>query len=145
MMFQPGQSGNPDGRPRGSRNKKTLLLLALLRKVLGMGKVGGDPAMRRYVERILAPPTEKRIAARRRRRPSRRSSPESAAARCAAAQQKRREGLQISTKMQARRCTAVRQSTGEKKRDHLRSLRKMAASEVGAVQQERSMRRKGSS
>jgi len=70
MPFQPGQSGNPAGRPRGSRNKKTLLLLALLRKVLGMGKVGGDPAMRRCVERILAPPTPKRIAARRRRRPS---------------------------------------------------------------------------
>jgi hypothetical protein len=70
MTWQPGQSGNPAGRPRGSRNKKTLLLLALLRKVLGMGKVGGDPAMRRYVERILAPPTPKRIAARRRRRDS---------------------------------------------------------------------------
>jgi Family of unknown function (DUF5681) len=68
MTWQPGESGNPAGRPRGSRNKKTLLLLALLRKVLGMGKVGGDPAMRRYVERILAPPTPKRIAARRRRR-----------------------------------------------------------------------------
>ena len=69
MTWQPGQSGNPAGRPRGSRNKKTLLVLALLRKVLGMGKVGGDPAMRRYVERILAPPTPKRIAARRGRRP----------------------------------------------------------------------------
>jgi Family of unknown function (DUF5681) len=67
VTFQPGESGNPAGRPRGSRNKKTLLLEALLRKVLGMGKVGGDPAMRRYVERILAPPTPKRIAARRRR------------------------------------------------------------------------------
>jgi hypothetical protein len=75
MTFQPGESGNPAGRPRGSRNKKTLLLLALLRKVLGMGKVGGDPAMRRYVERILAPPTQKRIAARRRRRAARPSSP----------------------------------------------------------------------
>jgi hypothetical protein len=74
MTFQPGQSGNPAGRPRGSRNKKTLLLLALLRKVLGMGKVGGDPAMRRYIERILAPPTQKRLAARHRRRPARRTS-----------------------------------------------------------------------
>jgi hypothetical protein len=77
MTFQPGQSGNPAGRPRGSRNKKTLLLLALLRKVLGMGKVGGDPAMRRYVERILAPPTPKRMAARRRRRSPVPSSPAS--------------------------------------------------------------------
>ena len=80
MTFQPGQSGNPAGRPRGSRNKKTLLVLALLRKVLGMGKVGGDPAMRRYVERILAPPTQKRLAARRRRRPARRTSPTGAQA-----------------------------------------------------------------
>jgi hypothetical protein len=77
MTFQPGQSGNPAGRPRGSRNKKTLLLLALLRKVLGMAKVGGDPAMRRYVERILAPPTPKRMAARRRRRSPVPSSPAS--------------------------------------------------------------------
>src|SRR5437588_6355209 len=145
MTFQPGQSGNPARRPRGSRNKKTLLLLAQLRKVLGMGKVGGDPAMRRYVERILAPSTPKRIAARRRRRSLRRSLPESAAARCAASQQKRREGLQISTKMQARRRTAGRQSTGEKKRNRSISLRKRAASGTDAVQHEQLVRRKGSS
>src|SRR4051794_181498 len=28
--FQPGQSGNPHGRPKGSRNKTTLLAEALL-------------------------------------------------------------------------------------------------------------------
>jgi hypothetical protein len=91
MTWQPGQSGNPAGRPRGSRNKKTLLLLALLRKVLGMGKVGGDPAMRRYVERILAPPTAKRIAARRRRTakaPETRRQAKSAQSRRAASQQR---------------------------------------------------------
>jgi len=30
MPFQKGQSGNPAGRPPGSRNKKTLVLEALL-------------------------------------------------------------------------------------------------------------------
>jgi hypothetical protein len=28
--FRPGQSGNPDGRPKGSRNKATLAMEALL-------------------------------------------------------------------------------------------------------------------
>jgi hypothetical protein len=53
MTFQPGESGNPAGRPRGSRNKKTLLLQALLRKVLGMGKMGGDVRLRQLIERTL--------------------------------------------------------------------------------------------
>jgi hypothetical protein len=30
MPFQPGQSGNPAGRPRGARNKTTVLLERLL-------------------------------------------------------------------------------------------------------------------
>jgi len=30
MRFQPGQSGNPAGRPRGSRNKRTILAERLL-------------------------------------------------------------------------------------------------------------------
>lgn len=29
MTFTPGQSGNPDGRPKGARNKKTSLIKAL--------------------------------------------------------------------------------------------------------------------
>jgi len=71
MPFQPGESGNPAGRPRGSRNKKTLLLEALLRKVLGMGRRSGDPGMRRLIERTLAPRPPRKTAARRERRPSR--------------------------------------------------------------------------
>ena len=31
--FQPGQSGNPNGRPHGSRNKATLALEAILDSV----------------------------------------------------------------------------------------------------------------
>jgi len=30
MPFQPGQSGNPAGKPKGSRNKTTLAMEALL-------------------------------------------------------------------------------------------------------------------
>jgi hypothetical protein len=68
MTFQPGESGNPAGRPRGSRNKKTLLLEALLRKVLGMGKMGGDARLRQLIERTLVSRPRKPIAARRPRR-----------------------------------------------------------------------------
>jgi hypothetical protein len=70
MTFQPGESGNPAGRPRGARNKKTLLLEALLRKVLGIGRRSGDPAMRQLIERTLAPRPRKPIGARRVRQSS---------------------------------------------------------------------------
>jgi hypothetical protein len=63
MTFLPGQSGNPAGRPRGSRNKKTLLLEALLddesealmRRVIGLAKMGDDVAMRLVFARMLPP------------------------------------------------------------------------------------------
>jgi hypothetical protein len=61
MTFLPGQSGNPAGRPRGSRNKKTLMLEALLddesevlmRRVIGLAKMGDDVAMRLVFSRML--------------------------------------------------------------------------------------------
>jgi hypothetical protein len=91
MTFQPGESGNPAGRPRGARNKKTLLLEALLRKVIGMGKRSGDPGLRRLIERTLAP--RKPIPARRGRQPLRHSSPvRSSAKRHAALQCSKRGG-----------------------------------------------------
>jgi Family of unknown function (DUF5681) len=63
MTFLPGQSGNPAGRPRGSRNKKTLVLEALLddesetlmRRVIGLAKMGDDVAMRLVFARMLPP------------------------------------------------------------------------------------------
>jgi len=61
--FQPGQSGNPDGRPVGSRHKTTLAIEALLegehekltRKAIEMALAGDGPALRLCLDR-LAPP-----------------------------------------------------------------------------------------
>ena len=69
MQFQPGQSGNPAGRPLGSRNKKTLAVEAafderaeeILNDVIGRAKDGEKTAMRLCMERILAPKRERAI------------------------------------------------------------------------------------
>src|ERR1700746_1210330 len=69
MTFLPGQSGNPAGRPRGARNKKTIALEALLdgesealmEKMIGMAKMGADLAMRLCMERMLAPQRERPV------------------------------------------------------------------------------------
>ncbi len=59
--FQPGQSGNPAGRPRGARHKATVaaeLLLdgeaeTLTRKAIDLAKSGDGSALRLCLERIL--------------------------------------------------------------------------------------------
>jgi hypothetical protein len=69
MTFLPGQSGNPAGRPRGSRNKKTIALEALvdgeseavMQKMITLAKMGDDVAMRLCVERMMAPRRERPV------------------------------------------------------------------------------------
>ena len=61
--FAPGQSGNPAGKAKGTRNKTTLAIEALLegeaveltRKAIEMAKAGDGPALRMCLDR-LAPP-----------------------------------------------------------------------------------------
>src|SRR5690348_18382849 len=59
--FEPGTSGNPKGRPKGSRNKAQLLLESMLeddcevilRKMVEKAKEGDPAALRLYVSRLL--------------------------------------------------------------------------------------------
>lgn len=61
--FQPGKSGNPVGKPKGSRNKTTLAIEVLLegeaealtRKAIDLALAGDGPALRMCLDR-LAPP-----------------------------------------------------------------------------------------
>jgi hypothetical protein len=68
--FKPGQSGNPSGRPHGSRNKATLALEALLdgegeaitRKAIEKALEGDTAALRLCLERIYPPRKSRPIA-----------------------------------------------------------------------------------
>jgi Family of unknown function (DUF5681) len=61
MPFQPGQSGNPAGRPRGARNKTTILLEtlvesdgeALIRQFIEQAKTGNARALGSLMQMIL--------------------------------------------------------------------------------------------
>jgi len=61
MPFQPGQSGNPAGRPRGARNKATILLETvverdgedLLRQFIGQAREGDTRALAHLMGIIL--------------------------------------------------------------------------------------------
>ena len=67
--WKPGQSGNPKGRPRGSRNRVTLVALAAMeegadaiaRKVVDMAKGGDMSAARLVLERLVPPARERPI------------------------------------------------------------------------------------
>lgn len=61
--FKPGQSGNPKGRPQGSRNKATLAMEALMeseadaitRKCIEKAKEGDMAAIRLCMDRLYPP------------------------------------------------------------------------------------------
>jgi len=61
--FEPGQSGNPNGRPQGSRNKATIALESLLdgqaealtQKAIDMALEGDMQALRLCLDRIYPP------------------------------------------------------------------------------------------
>jgi hypothetical protein len=63
MPFQPGQSGNPAGRPPGARNKATIVAEMLLhgeaeeltRLVIERAKAGDVAALRMCLDRIVPP------------------------------------------------------------------------------------------
>lgn len=67
--FQPGQSGNPSGRPQGSRNKVTLAMEALLdesaealtEKAVALALGGDMTAMRLCMDRLCPPRKDRPI------------------------------------------------------------------------------------
>jgi hypothetical protein len=70
MQFQPGQSGNPGGRPLGARNKKTLAMEAVIDKkaeealeLIMRRARGGDPTcLRLLIERVVPTGTNRPLA-----------------------------------------------------------------------------------
>jgi Family of unknown function (DUF5681) len=68
--FEKGMSGNPNGRPAGSRNKASLAIDALLdgeaenitRKAIEMAKAGDGPALRLCMDRLAPPRRDRHIA-----------------------------------------------------------------------------------
>ncbi|MBK7674388.1 MAG: hypothetical protein IPJ27_06230 [Candidatus Accumulibacter sp.] len=67
--WKPGRSGNPAGRPKGSRNRVTLVALAAMeegadaiaRKVVDLAKEGDISAARLVLERLVPPAKERPI------------------------------------------------------------------------------------
>ena len=69
MQFQPGKSGNPSGRRRGSRNKSTLLRerlatkgVKLLDRLIALAENGDVDCLKFLVGRLLPVPKDTPIA-----------------------------------------------------------------------------------
>jgi hypothetical protein len=70
MTFQKGQSGNPEGRPRGARNKRTLFaeslfeadIADLVKKLIEVAKTGDVAALRLCIDRICPPQRDRPVA-----------------------------------------------------------------------------------
>lgn len=68
-QFAPGRSGNPAGRPKGSRNRSTLALEAIFegeaeklsRKAIEMALGGDGPALKLCLDRLLSPRRDRSI------------------------------------------------------------------------------------
>ena len=68
--FKPGQSGNPNGRPKGSLNATTLAAQALLdgeaealtRKAIELAKGGDLAALRLCMDRLLPPRKDRPVS-----------------------------------------------------------------------------------
>jgi Family of unknown function (DUF5681) len=68
--FEPGQSGNPSGRPKGARNKATVVIEALLedkaepltRKLIELALGGNMAALRLCFGRLLPPRRDHGVA-----------------------------------------------------------------------------------
>lgn len=68
--FVPGQSGNPAGRPKGSRNRATVALEkildgdaeSILRKAVEMAQDGDPTALRLCLDRLLPPRKDRPIS-----------------------------------------------------------------------------------
>jgi len=68
--FEPGKSGNPNGRPKGSRNYATLLAEELLdgeaetitRKLIDKALEGDTTALRMCLDRLVAPRRERWVS-----------------------------------------------------------------------------------
>lgn len=69
MPFQPGQIGNPAGKPPGARNKATRAIAAMLdgeaeeitRKAIELAKDGYGPALSLCLTRLCAPPRDRPV------------------------------------------------------------------------------------